>query len=109
MGDMLVVGINSDKSVSHLKGPSRPIQNEHDRAFLVGALKMVDYVFIFSEPDPCTFLSILTPDVHVKGGDYTSETLVEKDIVEQSGGKVVIVPFIQGYSTSRLIDRIRLH
>lgn len=108
LGDILVVGINSDASVARLKGPSRPIQKERDRALLVGALKVVDYAFIFTEDDPCAFLEILRPDVHVKGGDYSSERLPETRVVERYGGRVVIVPFSKGYSTSHLIDCIRL-
>ncbi|MBN1308691.1 MAG: D-glycero-beta-D-manno-heptose 1-phosphate adenylyltransferase [Chitinispirillaceae bacterium] len=106
-GDLLVVGINSDESVSRLKGPSRPIQKEHDRVLLVAALKVVDYAFIFPEDDPCAFLEILQPDIHVKGGDYRPEGLPETEVVEKHGGRVVIVPFAHGYSTSLLIDRVR--
>lgn len=106
-GDLLVVGINSDKSVAGLKGPSRPVQKENDRATIVAALKPVDYVFIFNEPDPCAFLDLLQPDVHVKGGDYVAEQLPEGKMVEKYGGRIVIVPFVQGHSTSQLINRIR--
>ncbi len=105
-GDILVVGINSDRSVTNLKGPSRPVQNEHDRALLVGALKMVDYVFVFHESNPRSFLETLRPDVHVKGGDYTPAQMPETEVVERYGGKVVIVPFLKGYSTSGIIDRV---
>ena len=107
-GDILVVGINSDESVARLKGPSRPIQKESDRVFLIEALKVVDYAFIFFEEDPCAFLEILRPDVHVKGGDYSPATLPETAVVERYGGRVVIVPFINGYSTTLLIDRVQL-
>ena len=106
-GDILIVGINSDCSVKELKGPSRPVQPESDRALLIGALKMVDYAFIFSEPDPCAFLEVLRPDVHVKGGDYTPEQLPETSVVERYGGRIIIVPFEQGYSTTGLIETIR--
>jgi glycerol-3-phosphate cytidylyltransferase len=106
LGDILVVGINSDRSVSRLKGPARPVQKEHDRAFIVGSLKMVDYVFIFPEPDPCAFLERLKPDIHVKGGDYTPEKLPETSVVEKHGGRIAIVPFINGYSTTSLIKII---
>jgi len=78
LGDLLVVGINSDASVSRLKGPDRPIQNEIDRALLIWSLKMVDYAFIFPENDPTAFLEVLRPDIHVKGGDYLPEQLPEK-------------------------------
>lgn len=105
-GDILVVGINSDASVAQLKGPSRPVQKEQDRAFILAALKMVDFVFIFSEPDPCAFLEQIKPDFHVKGGDYTPEKLPETAVVEKHGGKIAIVPFVQGHSTTTLISRI---
>ena len=104
-GDLLVVGINSDKSVSRLKGPLRPIQKEQDRVFLIEALKVVDYAFIFFEDDPCAFLEILRPDVHVKGGDYRPEEMPETEVVEKHGGRVIIVPIAHGYSTSSFHSR----
>ena len=106
-GDILVVGINSDDSVSRLKGTARPIQKEQDRILIISSLKVVDYAFIFSEPDPCAFLEILKPDVHVKGGDYNPEKLPETTVVQKYGGRVEIVAFTQGYSTSQLIDTIQ--
>lgn len=105
-GDYLIVGINSDMSVEKLKGSGRPVQKEKDRAFIIGSLKMVDYVFIFSEDDPRAFLSILKPDVHVKGGDYTPEKLLEREVVEANGGKIAIVSFVDGYSTSSIVKKI---
>jgi rfaE bifunctional protein nucleotidyltransferase chain/domain len=108
LGDILVVGINSDAGVSRLKGPSRPIRHEQDRVLLISSLKTVDYAFVFHEDDPCAFLSILKPDIHVKGGDYAPEDLPETAVVESFGGRVVIVPFTEGYSTTRLIDAIQL-
>ena len=107
LGDLLVVGINSDASVAGLKGPLRPIKGENDRVLLISSLKSVDYAFVFNEPDPCDFLSILKPDIHVKGGDYRQEDLPETVVVERYGGKVIIVPFTEGYSTTRLIDAIQ--
>lgn len=107
LGDILVVGVNSDQSVGRLKGPSRPIRKEQDRVLLISSLKPVDYAFIFKEPDPCAFLSVLRPDIHVKGGDYSPEELPETKVVELHGGKVVIVPFAEGYSTTRLIAAIQ--
>jgi rfaE bifunctional protein nucleotidyltransferase chain/domain len=105
-GDYLIVGINSDMSVQKLKGPGRPVQKEKDRAFIIGSLKMVDFVFIFSESDPREFLNILKPDVHVKGGDYTPEKLPEREVVEANGGKIAIVSFVDGYSTSSIVKKI---
>lgn len=105
-GDILIVGINSDASVSKLKGPTRPVQKEKDRALIIGSLKMVDYTFIFSEPDPIEFLKIIKPDIHVKGGDYTPEKLPERAVVEENGGKIAIVSFVNGYSTSSIVKKI---
>jgi glycerol-3-phosphate cytidylyltransferase len=105
-GDILIVGINSDESVRKLKGPNRPVQNEMDRAFIIGSLKMVDFTFVFSEPDPCNFLQVIKPDVHVKGGDYTPEKLPERKIVEANGGKIAIVSFVNGYSTTSIVNKI---
>ncbi len=106
LGDILVVGVNADSSVKKLKGEKRPVQNQRDRLFIISSLKVVDYAFIFYEDNPCFFLEILRPDVHVKGGDYRVEDLPETEVVEKYGGRVRIVPFTQGYSTSLLIDRV---
>jgi rfaE bifunctional protein nucleotidyltransferase chain/domain len=106
LGDILVVGINSDESVRKLKGPSRPFQNESDRLLLIGSLRMVDAAFIFGEDDPRAFLEIVRPDVHVKGGDYTRDIL-EKEVVLRHGGRVEIVPFVKGYSTTSIVEKIR--
>lgn len=105
-GDILIIGINSDKIVENLKGAGRPVQKERDRAFIIASLKMVDFTFVFSEPDPREFLKILKPDIHVKGGDYTPEQLPEKEIVEAHGGKVKIVSFVDGYSTTSIVNKI---
>jgi D-glycero-beta-D-manno-heptose 1-phosphate adenylyltransferase len=107
-GDILVVGINGDESVKKLKGPFRPLQHENDRALLIGSLKAVDAAFIFREDDPRAFLEILRPDVHVKGGDYRKD-LLEREVVERYGGKIQIVPFVKGYSTTSLVNKIRDH
>ena len=104
-GDILVVGVNCDEVVKKLKGEGRPIQSENDRAAIVSALKMVDCAFIFTEDDPRNFLKIIKPDIHVKGGDYTEEIL-EKPVVEAHGGKISIVSFKEGYSTSEIINKI---
>jgi glycerol-3-phosphate cytidylyltransferase len=103
-GDMLVVGINSDASVKKLKGESRPVQNESDRALIVASLKMVACAFVFPEDNPLAFLHILKPDVHVKGGDYTPD-IIEKPVVESYGGRICIVSFVQGRSTSGIISK----
>jgi rfaE bifunctional protein nucleotidyltransferase chain/domain len=106
LGDVLVVGINSDDVVHMLKGPNRPVQNEKDRLLVVGALRMVDCAFIFRESDPRAFLEVLRPDVHVKGGDY-DRNIIEKEVVERYGGSIAIVSFLPGHSTSSLVSRIR--
>ena len=104
-GEILVVGINCDEVVKKLKGEGRPIQGQNERVAIVSALKMVDCAFIFTEDDPRNFLKIIRPDIHVKGGDYTEEIL-EKPIVEAHGGKISIVSFKEGYSTSEIINKI---
>lgn len=107
LGDHLVVGINSDRSVVHLKGEKRPILNEEDRAQMVAALEFVDAVFLFDEETPLDAILTLKPDVLVKGGDYTEETIVGAREVKQWGGKVVIIPLKEGYSTTDLIHKIQ--
>lgn len=107
MGDILVVGINCDAVVRKHKGANRPLQSEDDRCALVAALRMVDCAFIFDEDDPRAFLDILKPDIHVKGGDYAADAIIEKPVVERNGGVVRTVPFLDGRSTSRLVDRCR--
>ncbi len=106
LGDILVVGVNSDRSIRSLKGPKRPILPEEERAEVLSGLGCVDYITIFDEPDPLELISFLQPHVLVKGGDWTKETTVGRGVVEQSGGEVVIIPFIQGASTSNLIETI---
>jgi D-glycero-beta-D-manno-heptose 1-phosphate adenylyltransferase len=105
LGDILAVGINSDASVRKLKGAGRPLQNEKDRCLVVSALDMVDAAFVFTEDDPRTFLEILKPDIHVKGGDYTRD-IIERETIERNGGIVKIVSFLQGRSTTRLIRKM---
>jgi rfaE bifunctional protein nucleotidyltransferase chain/domain len=106
LGDILVVGVNADATVSRLKGKGRPVRDENDRVRVVAALSMVDGAFIFGEDDPRTFLEILRPDVHVKGGDYT-EDIIERETVEQHGGRISIVSYAQGFSTTSLVRKIR--
>lgn len=107
LGDVLVVGVNSDASVVGLKGPDRPYVPEQDRAELVAALEPVDYVVIFSEPTPVALIELLKPDVHVKGGDYAEEDLPEANLVRSYGGEVVVAEQVPGKSTSDLIAGIR--
>jgi len=106
LGDILVVGINSDRSVRRIKGPYRPILPEEERAEILSGLGGVDYITIFDEADPLELISSLQPHILVKGGDWTKETTVGKEVVERSGGEVIILPFVQGASTSNLIETI---
>lgn len=106
LGDLLVVGLNSDSSVKAIKGPNRPILPESDRAELIAALEMVDYVVLFSDPDPHRLIQELRPDVLVKGGDWAKEAVVGADIVESTGGTVAVVPYLGGYSTTEIIERM---
>jgi len=105
-GDILVIGINSDSSVKILKGQNRPIIGEEDRAFLLSQLVMVDAVTLFDEETPYNLIRELKPDILVKGGDYTIEQVVGRDIVEDHGGEVVLIPLIPGRSTTDIISRM---
>lgn len=108
LGDVLVVGVNSDASVRSLsKAPDRPIVGEAQRAEVLAALGCVDYVVIFNEPDPLKLITALEPDVLVKGGDWTMDKIVGRDVVEQRGGTVKTIPLVPGMSTTALINRIR--
>ena len=106
LGDCLVVGVNSDECTRHLKGPSRPFVPEADRMELLAALECVDFVTLFEETTPEALLEAIRPDIHAKGGDYHLALLPEAEVVERHGGKVVSVPFEEGYSTSSLVERI---
>jgi len=105
-GDFLIVALNSDRSIRSIKGPSRPFTPEAERAEVLSALGCVDYVVIFDEADPLELISSLKPNVLVKGGDWTPETTIGREVVEGTGGEVVIIPQIQGVSTSAIVDRI---
>jgi D-beta-D-heptose 7-phosphate kinase/D-beta-D-heptose 1-phosphate adenosyltransferase len=107
LGDALVVGVNSDRSVRGNKGPTRPIVPEDERAELVNALGAVDAVAIFDEPTPHELISLLKPDVLVKGADWAENAIVGRDIVEARGGRVVRVAIEPGHSTSALVERVR--
>ena len=107
LGDVLIVGLNSDESVSRLKGPTRPINKQDDRAELLCALECVDYVSIFPEDTPVEFLKELKPGKHVKGADYKPEDLQETPVVRQFGGEVVILGLVPGKSTSSVVEKIK--
>ena len=107
LGDLLVVGVNADRSVRRLKGPGRPIVPLAERLEVLAALRAVDYVVPFSADTPARLIAMLRPEVLVKGGDYSPETIVGADVVEAAGGRVVTIPMIAGYSTSALVERCR--
>ncbi len=108
-GDVLIVAVNSDDSVKRLgKSPSRPIQDENARAYLIAALESISYVLIFNEDTPFEIISLLKPNVLVKGSDYAVENIVGSDIVIKNGGKVETIDFIEGYSTSKIEQKIKL-
>jgi len=109
LGDILVVGVNSDRSVQSLKGPERPILPEEERAEILSGLECVDYITLFDELTPLELISSLEPHILVKGGDWAKETTVGREVVERSGGEVVILPFLEGSSTSNLIETILKH
>jgi D-beta-D-heptose 7-phosphate kinase/D-beta-D-heptose 1-phosphate adenosyltransferase len=106
LGDVLVVGVNSDSSVRKLKGPKRPILPEQERTEILSGLGCVDYITIFNEADPLKLITSLKPNLLVKGGDWTREQIVGREVVERSGGELVIIPFVKGASTSNVIDTI---
>jgi D-beta-D-heptose 7-phosphate kinase/D-beta-D-heptose 1-phosphate adenosyltransferase len=105
--DLLIVGVNSDQSVKQIKGSARPVLPESDRCELLGAMEMVDYVILFNEPDPYSVISAIRPDVLVKGGDWNTDKIIGADLVEEAGGAVVVVPYVKGFSTTEIIERIK--
>jgi D-beta-D-heptose 7-phosphate kinase/D-beta-D-heptose 1-phosphate adenosyltransferase len=107
LGDALVVGLNSDRSVRGNKGPERPIVTETERAEVVAALECVNAVVIFDDPTPLTLIAALQPDVLVKGADWAEDAIVGREIVEARGGRVVRMPIAAGHSTTTLIEKIR--
>ena len=105
-GDILVVGLNSDRSVRDIKGDRRPILRELERAEVLAGLAAVDYVVLFDEPDPLRLITALAPDVLVKGGDWPEEAIIGAQVVRDRGGRVVRIPVLEGASTSAIIARI---
>ena len=106
LGEVLVVGLNSDSSVKRLKGESRPVNSQEDRAEILCALGFVDYVVIFEEDTPLNLIKIIQPDVLVKGGDYTPDKVVGADFVASRGGELFLIPFVKGKSTTTIIQKI---
>ncbi|HVN47994.1 MAG TPA: D-glycero-beta-D-manno-heptose 1-phosphate adenylyltransferase [Bacteroidota bacterium] len=105
-GDALIVGMNTDASVQRLKGPTRPIVEEQDRAFVLAALSVVDYVCLFDEDTPLELIKALVPDVLVKGGDWSIENIVGRDVVEAAGGTVQTIAFVPNRSTTNIVQKI---
>ena len=107
LGDILIVCLNSDSSVKALKGESRPLNNENDRAEVLAALACVDFVVIFNENTPVNYLARIKPDIHTKGGDYDVETLPETKVVVDNGGRVELISFVDGKSTTNIINKMK--
>lgn len=107
LGDKLVLGLNTDASVSRIKGPLRPVVNQEARARLMAALSFVDTVILFDEPTPLQLIEALKPDILVKGDDYSIETIVGADFVIANGGDVKTIALVEGYSTTKLIEKIK--
>lgn len=107
LGDLLVIGLNSDASVKRLKGPERPINNESDRRFVISQLKSVDFVEVFTEDTPLNLILTVKPSVLVKGGDWKIEQIVGGKEVQSAGGQVFSLNFVDGYSTTNLIEKIQ--
>ena len=106
LGDVLIVAINSDRSVRSIKSPTRPIIPQDERAEIMSALKSVDYVIIFDQHDPLQIITSIRPDILVKGGDWDLDTIVGRDVVESYGGKVFALPLVTGVSTTQIINKI---
>jgi len=107
LGDLLVVGMNTDASVRRLKGPERPFIGQKDRAIMLAALESVDYVVMFAQDTPARLIAAVQPDILVKGGDWSADAIVGREVVESRGGRVVRVPLVEGHSTTRIARRVR--
>lgn len=107
LGTKLVLGLNSDASVRRLKGESRPIVDQQSRAFVLAGFQFIDYVVIFEEDTPFNLISTIQPDILVKGGDYKIENIVGHDVVEAHGGKVMTIPFVEGFSTTNIVNKMQ--
>jgi len=105
LGDVLVIGLNTDESVSRIKGKNRPVQDQTSRAMLLSALSFVDAVILFNEDTPYELIKYVKPDVLVKGSDYKPEEIVGYDVVKNKGGEIISMDFLEGFSTSKIIER----
>ncbi len=107
LGDILIIGLNSDESVKHIKGKGRPVFDQDSRAILLAACSFVDAIVIFDEDTPYNLISAVQPDILVKGGDYNPEDIVGYDIVKAKNGEVIAIDYLEGYSTSALIEKLK--
>jgi rfaE bifunctional protein nucleotidyltransferase chain/domain len=107
LGDRLVLGLNTDSSVSRFKGPERPLQDQNSRARVLAAMEFIDLVVFFDEDTPLNLISQLQPNVLVKGSDYLAENIVGADVVKRNGGEVKTIDFVPGYSTTRIVEKIK--
>ena len=107
LGNKLIVGLNTDTSVQHLKGPGRPLQDENSRSVIMAGFSFVDLVVMFPQDTPIDLISLLKPDLLVKGGDYKAEEIVGYDVVTKKGGQVVIIKFMEGYSTTSIVNKMK--
>src|ERR1043166_2041217 len=107
LGDKLVIGLNTDSSVSRFKGPERPLQDQHSRARILASMQFVDLVVFFDEDTPINLISQLVPNILVKGSDYLAENIVGADVVKKNGGEVKTIDFVPGYSTTRIVEKIK--
>jgi len=106
LGDCLIVGINTDNSVKKIKGPTRPVNDQESRALVLRHLKMIDLVCVFDEPTPNAWLESIRPDIHTKGGDWDPSKMPESEVLKKWGGKIICLPFIEGFSTTGTIEKI---
>jgi len=107
LGDRLIIGLNSDSSIQELKGENRPIIDENSRAILLASLQFVDAIVLFSEETPRNLIETIVPNILAKGGDYKVREIVGHEVVLENGGEVILVPFIVGFSTSNIVDKIK--
>ncbi len=107
LGDKLIVGLNTDASIQKLKGKDRPIIQENSRAILLAALDFIDAIVLFSEETPLDLINTIKPDILAKGGDYKIDTIVGHEIVKENGGDVIIIPFVDGFSSTNIINKIK--
>ena len=107
LGDRLIIGLNSDSSIQKLKGENRPIIDENSRAILLASLQFIDAIVLFSEDTPQKLIETIVPDILAKGGDYKVEEIAGHEVVLENGGSVILVPFIDGFSTTNIVDKIK--